>query len=109
MVAPVSRDRQQATTLITSVQGPVRLRILEILDGRERSASQMADELGLTFHAVNHALRELLKLELVRLVRSEPASATANTLRKIYTATTSGWADFADAAETHAAKLLPRR
>lgn len=78
--------------LLGHLRHPIRLPVLLALEDRELSATELARELNEPFDAVNYALRHLSKAGLVELVRIEPASESANTLRRIYRTRRTGWA-----------------
>lgn len=79
------------SALLGQLRHPLRLPILLALEDRELSASELSRELGQPFDAVNYALRHLGDAGLVELVRIEPASASANTLRRIYRTRRRDW------------------
>lgn len=67
---------------------PTRTRILQLLDGRPASASDVARELGENLPKVHHHFIVLSKVGLIRKTRTEQRGATVAT---IYTS--SGWLD----------------
>lgn len=101
-VAPVS---ERISVLLTHIRHPIRLPILLALEDRELSATELAKELDEPFDAVNYALRHLSTAGLVELVRIEPASESANTLRRIYTTRRTGWQRLVDVLDEFSADL----
>jgi DNA-binding transcriptional ArsR family regulator len=89
--APVSAVPERIPALLAHLRHPIRLPILLALENRELSATELSRELDEPFDAVNYALRHLSKAGLVELVRVEPASESANTLRRIYRTRRTGW------------------
>lgn len=85
--------------LLTHIRHPIRLPILLALEGRELSATELSKELDEPFDVVNYALRHLSAAGLVELVRIEPASESANTLRRIYKTRRTGWQKLVDVLE----------
>ncbi|HEU4976437.1 MAG TPA: winged helix-turn-helix domain-containing protein [Baekduia sp.] len=96
---------ERISVLLGHLRHPIRLPILLALEHRELSATELARELGEPFDAVNYALRHLSAAGLVELVRVEPASETANTLRRIYRTRRTGWARVVEVLDEFSADL----
>jgi DNA-binding transcriptional ArsR family regulator len=106
MVAPpVASVPERIPVLLAHIRHPIRLPILMALEGRELSATELSRELGEPFDAVNYALRHLSGAGLVELVRIEPASESANTLRRIYTTRRTGWQRLVDVLDEFSTDL----
>src|SRR5687768_10122674 len=70
------RDLPQAKALLH----PVRIELLKLL-GHERTCRELAERLELSQQLVNHHLKELLRLELIEISRS---NQKANLLEAVY-------------------------
>lgn len=77
--------------LLTVLKDPVRLRILMALEASPRSATQLAQDLGMPYDKVNWAIKSLAQGGLAELRRSEPGP-TGQTIQKVYGTCHSGWA-----------------
>jgi DNA-binding transcriptional ArsR family regulator len=96
----------RAAGLLAELRHPVRLPILIELEERPRSPTEMAEDLGVPFDRVNHAMRALAAAGLIALIREEPSAGAPNLMRRIYAVRYRGWKGLAATLEaivdTHA-------
>ena len=83
-ISATPRARALDYALIAALSHPLRHHILQELNGRVASPSDVAEALGAKVADVNYHIRKLLDLGLVELVRKEPRRGT---LKHFYRAT----------------------
>ena len=81
--------------LIKAFSHPIRMRALIELSGRVASPSELANDLDESLGVVSYHIRQLLELDCIELVKTEPRRGA---IEHYYTATTrpifdEGWAD----------------